>query len=653
MTLRRQLFLSLSLMFIALLAASIAINLYNARRQLHERMAENVQDTAAFLAFTISHAANSNTSANNQKAAIESMVNVIFDRGHYNTVIYQDTQGQSVAERRKPVQSTTVPNWFIHWLTIENPVANADAISGSSQQGSVQVIASPDFAYKELWDIFCEQMLLLGFICTATYLLSSLALTVLLKPLQRVEEQAAAICERHFIEQQPLPKTRELRRVVEAINRMSRKLKIIFHEQLALTESLRAQSFLDPVTGLSNRREFNARLQAVTDSETGNGGCLMILQVSDFGRYNLQYGHEAGDECLRAVAGQLQSLTADVPDAIVSRRAGADFAVYLPRENQERAKTLASQVIAQTAELALLFNHQVHIGVACCENLRADHRLLSEADMALRQAQARGQSDWQLYQEGDIVQIAHEARQWYATLNRVLQDHQVTFHFQSMFRGDEYQAIAAEVFCRIHVQEKLICAGIFLPMAERFGMAEAFDRLIIDEVRTRSEAAKCETPICINLSPRSVRTTDFVDWLSSYLTEHPTFARRLIIETSEHLVRTGDEHVRYLCDMLHRHNARLSLDHFGIHSAAFGYLHSLPLDFLKIDRSFIRDIHLNMDNQFYVQSLVQIAHSCEIMILAEGVENTQEWECLRNLGIDGGQGYLLGKPDDKINTVRS
>jgi EAL domain-containing protein (putative c-di-GMP-specific phosphodiesterase class I) len=79
----------------------------------------------------------------------------------------------------------------------------------------------------------------------------------------------------------------------------------------------------------------------------------------------------------------------------------------------------------------------------------------------------------------------------------------------------------------------------------------------------------------------------------------------------------------------------------------------LPLDFLKIDRSFIRDIHLNPDNQFYVQSLVQIAHSCEIVILAEGVENALEWDCLRQLGIDGGQGYLLGRPDSKINTARS
>jgi diguanylate cyclase (GGDEF)-like protein len=648
MTLRRQLFLSLTLMFIALLAASITINLYNTRRHLDDQMVDRAQDTATFLAFSIS-----NTGVDNKKAAVETAINITFDRGHYNAIIYQDTQGKSIVERRKPAQSSAVPNWFSNWLTISPPVSSADVLSGWSQQGRVQVIVSPDFAYQELWQVFYKQLLLLGLICALAYLLSSFALNLLLKPLQRVEAQAAAICERHFIEQQPLPKTRELRQVVEAINRMSRKLKVIFFEQLALTEGLRAQSFLDPVTGLSNRREFNARLQAVTDSETGNGGCLMILQISEFGRYNLQFGHESGDECLRAVASQLQGLTADVPDAIVSRRAGADFAIYLPRENQERAKTLGSQLIAQIADLAVLFNYQIHIGIACCINLRADHRLLAEADMALRQAQSRGKSDWQLHEEGDIEQIAQEARQWYATLNRILQSRQISFHFQPMFLREDNQALASEIFSRISLHDKLVPAGIFLPMAERFDMAEAFDRLIIDEVRTRSEAAHCDTPICINLSPRSVRTKDFVDWLAIYLEEHSVFARRLIIETSEYLVCTGAEHVRYLCDMLHRHHARLSLDHFGIHSAAFGYLHSLPLDFLKIDRSFIRDIHLNPDNQFYVQSLVQIAHSCEIMILAEGVENTQEWDCLRHLGIDGGQGYLLGRPDSKINTARS
>jgi EAL domain-containing protein (putative c-di-GMP-specific phosphodiesterase class I) len=171
------------------------------------------------------------------------------------------------------------------------------------------------------------------------------------------------------------------------------------------------------------------------------------------------------------------------------------------------------------------------------------------------------------------------------------------------------------------VREGVIHAGIFMPMAERFDMAESFDRLIIDAARTSSEAASCKVPLCINLSPRSVITRPFVDWLDNYLREHSLFAKQLIIETSEYLMCSGREHVRYLCEVLHRHGAKLSLDHFGIYSGAFGYINSLPLDYIKIDRCFIRDIHLDQDNQFYVRSLVQIAHCHDIIVLAEGVEN--------------------------------
>lgn len=648
MTLHRQLFLSLTLIFLVMLTASLTVNLYNAQRHLRDKMILHARDTATSLAYSISKSV-----AEKKGSAADSIIQVAFEHGDFSSITYKDIQGKTLAESRKPLLASAIPSWFLLLISTTPATEKANVMSEWSQIGSVTVTSDPDSANKDLWVIFCEQLALFGVAGALTYVLSNVALNILLKPLHQVEEQAAAMCERHFIEQQPLPKTRELRRVVEAINRSSRKLKIIFREQLALTESLRTQSYLDPVTGLSNRREFNARLQSVADSETGNGGCLLILQVSNFGRYNLRHGHEAGDECLRAIASKLQYLAAEAPDAIISRRAGADFAIYVPRANQERAKTIALHLVAQLAHLDILFDHQIHIGAACCEVLRADHKLLSEADLALRQAQSRGRSDWQIYQEGDVVQIAREARQWYAALTRILQDRQITFHYQPIFRLQEKEAMAAEIFCRITMHDKLICAGIFLPMADRFGMAEAFDRLIIDEARIQSEKHHCTALLCINLSPHSVRSSDFIDWLSTYLENHPIFARRLIIETSEYLVWTGADQVQHLCEILHLHGARLSLDHFGIHSAAFGYLHSLSLDFLKIDRSFIRDIHLDTDNQFYVQSLVQIAHSCEITILAEGVENLQEWECLHSMGIDGGQGYLLGKPDSKITTLRS
>jgi diguanylate cyclase (GGDEF)-like protein len=640
MTLRRQLFLSLALLFITLLTASMAVSLFNARSHLNGQMITRAKDTAISLSLSLSRA-----TEKNQTSSIESILDAFFDPRVYSSIVYTNNSGIVITQRQQAIENAGVPIWFINSIPLDEPAGAAQVMIGSRQIGTVQVVTNPGFAYIDLWSSFRELLLLFGITGLITYVLTGIALNILLRPLRRMEEQAAAICERHFVEQTNLPRQRELRQVVEAINSMSRKLKSIFHEQLTLTESLRAQSHLDPVTGLSNRREFNARLQSITDSEAGNGGSLIILQISDFGRYNLQHGHDTGDECLRAVATQLQTLSTEVPDAIISRRAGADFAVYLPRMNQERIKLLAPQLLTRLANIDILYEHAIHLGIACCDVLRPDHRLLSEADLALRQSQSQSHSSWRIYQEGDVTQIAREARQWYASLSRILQDRNLTFHYQPMFNKNTMDnMLATEVFCRINIQDKLVHAGIFLPMAERFGLAEAFDRLIIDEIRLRSEKHHNETPLCINLSPQSISSTEFVAWLTGYLGEHHAFARQLVIETSEYLIRNGTERAHLLCDMLHQHGAKLSLDHFGIHSAAFGYLHSLPLDYLKIDRSFIRDIHMNTDNQFYVQSLVQIAHSCDITILAEGVEIEQEWQCLKTLGIDGGQGYFLCRP---------
>lgn len=640
MSLHRQICISLILTMTVLLTVSVAIDLHNTRKHLLTHVGKHAEETAALLAYTLSDPAS--------KLSASALISTAFTQGPYDAIVYRSVQGDTLFEQYKPVRQLPVPAWFMSALSLTAPVAQATVLSNDIPQGSIQITANLDASYFELWHVFCRQLVLFGVVSLVLGVLCYLSLQFFLRPLRRVQQQAAAICERKFIEQQPLPKTKELRQVVDAINRMSRRLKIVFDEQLAHVENLRAQSFLDFITGLSNRRSFNTRLQSLTESEIDGCGCLMILQINDFSHYNLQHGHDAGDECLRAIATQLQAIAKHIPDSILSRRAGADFAFYLPNVDTETAKDIADKLIVSTANLSALFQHQVHIGIVCCNSLRTESQLLSKADTALRQAQAQGRSGWSLYQNGETTQIVQEAQQWYVTLNRVLQNRNIFFHFQPMFLSANRELMAVEIFSRINVREGVIPAGIFMPMAERFNMAESFDRLIIDVTRNSSEAASCKVPLCINLSPRSVITRLFVDWLDNYLREHPQFAKQLIIETSEYLMCSGHEHVRYLCEVLHRHGAKLSLDHFGIYSGAFGYINSLPLDYIKIDRCFIRDIHLDQDNQFYVRSLVQIAHSYDIVVLAEGVETLQEWECLCQLGINGGQGYLLGKPDSKI-----
>lgn len=636
MTLRRQLYLAITALFCALLLTNLAVNLYGMRERSYQEMLLHARNATLSI---------HELSAGDDAATVmATRIAVWFDSQYFQNMTYRNLSGEVIVQRNQELNIDHVPGWFVALVQLPTVHYGTDVTVDERPVGTIEVTIQPTIAYQSLWSVFREQSSLFALFIVLTYGFAHMALKLLLSPLQKVEEQAVAICERHFVEITDLPKALEVRRVAETMNCMSRRLKTVFDEQLVLTENLRAQSYLDPVTNLSNRRDFNSRLQSLAENEAGNGGCLLLLQIDDFGRYNLKRGHESGDECLRVVAAHLQTVTANTPDAIISRRAGADFAVFLPRMDQESAKLIAEQLIIRLGGLDILFEHRVHIGLACCETLQVDHRLLSEADLALRQAQSQSQSGWKLYQDGDVLQVAREARQWYATLNRVLLDRNLILHYQPMFHVDDESAGCCEVFCRITVQNQLVPAGVFLPMAERFGLAAAFDRMILEEICKQSGSQPQGMRYCVNLSPQTLLSHEFFMWLGTWLAEHAVFASQLVVETSEYLVRTGNRQVAELCKLLHRHKACLSLDHFGVHTGAFGYLRSLPLDYLKIDRSFIRGIHEDKDHQFYVQSLIQIAHSCDVTVFAEGVESQDEWECLLALGVDGGQGYYLGRP---------
>ncbi|MCC7515962.1 MAG: EAL domain-containing protein, partial [Pseudomonadales bacterium] len=581
MTLRREVFIAVTALFVVLLCSSVGTHLYGERQRLVTEMQLHAHNAATAI---------DQLSPQEDIASVMTLRADVWFRSHYfRSIKVTDLQGKVLVERAAPLDVDGAPPWFVRMVNLPEATYGTDLLQAGRPVAILQLSIQPRFAYSALWAVFCEQVLLLVVLSSLTFILSALALRWLLRPLKQLEEQAAAICDRHFVENKNLPRTRELRQVMDTMNCMSNRLRVVFDDQVALTENLRSQSFLDPVTGLSNRRDFNARLQALGESEHGYGGCLMLVQVDDFGRYNFKYGHESGDECLRVIAAHLQTMTAATPDAIVSRRSGADFAVFVPDMSMEAVDTFASQLVMQFRALDILNEHRIYVGVACCQVLQPDHRLLSEADLALRQAQSQSQSGWKLYQDGDVLQVAREARQWYATLNRILLDHNILLHFQPVFLADSAESSLCEVYCRINMQNQLLPAGVFLPMAQRFGLAAAFDRLILGEILKQSAVQPPSMRYCVNLSAQALGNQEFLRWLDEWLAAHAELAARLVVEIPAFVVVSGYRSVENLSRLLRRHNAHLSLDHFGVHSATFGYLRSLPLGFLKIDRSFVRN----------------------------------------------------------------
>ena len=614
-------------------------------------MGVHAQDTATSLGLSLSTA-----TVQGDTATIESMMDVIFDRGYYSHIYFNDLKGKKRFERSKPYNDTDIPQWFIAFVKLPQPHGNAEVLSGWQRVGELTVIAHPGYAYRDLWHIAKEQAVWFSMVILLTCLFASFALKYLLKPLTKVVEQANAICDRNFMIQEDIPRTYELRRVVEAMNRMAQKMKILFAQQVELTESLYSQARLDPLTKLSNRRDFDARFSAHLHSEESeSSGALILLQVKDFGRYNDVHSREAGDQLLTEISEKLNEVFDGMANVILARRAGADFTAFLPQvtssEAEEILDSLFVELVTSSPFNQPLMGCELHIGMAYSARVIEDKQLLQKADMALRAAQQRGPNCYQIYQEltlDEAPDTPKDAFEWRQILQQVLADRSLVLHFQPVWRVEPEILMHYEVLCRIELEGQLITAGVFLPMAERYGLLEEFDQLIIDLLSELEVVGHQQVPFSVNLSLQSIRSEKFVKQLHAKLVKNKVLAENLILEVAEYIVRVAESPLKRMIDLLTPLGVGFSVDHFGCGAAAFSYLDSLQLQFLKVDRNYVEGIDSNSDNQFFIRSVEQIAQSKEICLLVEGVENEKEWQTLKALNIGGAQGFHLGRPSAEL-----
>lgn len=661
MSLLRQIILSITVLILLLMSGNLVVSVHNARDYFSDQLSVHAQDTATSLGFTISSAAQAK-----DLATVNSMMDAIFDRGYFRQISYKDLSGKVLADRQQPIAIEGVPQWFIDWLALPQPSGTAEVVSGWYRLGAIEVVAHTGFAYRDLWRVFMEQLWLAVATATLSYLFAGLFLAYLLRPLKRVEKQAEAICRREFPVQERLPRTPELRRMVLAMNRMVNKIKTMFEEQLDLTERLHRKSNIDPVTELPNRRDFDARFESFIKSEQGGGhGLLVLLQISGLLDLNRTQGREAGDQCLRDIAERLREALAEIPSAIVSRRGGADFCAFVPSIEVDASRQLLTELHQHIVQLSWFEQYndlQLHAGAVYSETVTLGNQLLGQADLLLRQQQQQGDSSWALAEQSDS---AYTSGEWRQLLQEVIQRQALHFHFQPVFTAgvvvisptaeSEPQVMMVEAFCRITDNEQVIPAGQFWPMVERHQLGEQVDRLVIEKMAIQLSApapAKASgARICVNIGSASICSEEFMHWLLMFLEHQPQVARRLIFEVPEKAIATAEQRVREFVLAVKALGVECSLDNFGSSNIAYHYLQSIPFDYIKIDRCCITQLDQRQDNQFYVKSLVQMAHSCDLRVIAEGIETEAEWHSVAALGFDGGQGYFLAEPSAATSEI--
>ena len=650
MTLYRQLVVIIIALFTACFLASVSISTGNLRSFIEEQLESHAQDTATSLGLSLSPYMQSNDTA-----VMSSMVDAIFDRGYYRTISVIAVDGGPLIERSNPVTSEGVPSWFVDYIDLRLPAAEAMVMSGWKQAATVVVASHPGYAYQELWENCFDTFLLFSLTAVAAILLGILAVHLLLKPLKRVEEQAEAICQQNFVIQEKLPQTRELRRVVEAMNRLAGKIDEIFTEQSSTTERLREQAYKDPVTGLGNRRYFDRQLQASLESREGSsGGIVLLLELSHLVDINTTSGFQAGDVLLHRTAELIQNRLADFRTYFISRISGAGFGIVVEginnRESDALANALGRDLLQLHMENLVEDRNISHIGLTMWNPGDSMSSVLAEADSALRAAQVSGDNAWHRYKPtSETPRSIPGAAQWHSFLKQAVSSANAVLCAQPVleFTNSGDKVLHREIFLRLPDKNGgFMAAGIFMPMAERTGLATEMDRLAIGKLLDYLSANPADhSRYAINLTATSLHDTALVDWICRQLQANPGRGQRIAIEFPEIGVLQNIPNTRTVVDRLSELGCNLGIDHFGCGFNSFGYLRSLKVNYLKIDGGYTRNINRKTDNQFLVKSLANTAHSVDIRVFTEAVESEEELDAIRLLNVDGVQGYLIGNPE--------
>ncbi|ODS24795.1 hypothetical protein AB835_01705 [Candidatus Endobugula sertula] len=370
----------------------------------------------------------------------------------------------------------------------------------------------------------------------------------------------------------------------------------------------------------------------------------MLVQVGDLPLINREGGRQRGDDYLNGIAERLTQALHSFPDHMLSRHSGADFAIFVPAIAEIESQELMEFVYSRLHETDRSGDEMqsVYVGALFIPKLRDSDNFMALADVALSHAQNE-QKTGCYWHKVDKSERSLSAREWSELIQRGIEEKSVSFHFQPVWRliHGEKRLLFNEAMVRMNVDGTEYPAGHFMPMATRFNMLPAIDCLVLKQlVNNQNELPEY---LCINLSIASIEDVNFLAILEQFL-DNSSLAPRVTFELPASALSFAKKSVRRFVTMVKSKGAGFSLHHFGKGSSEFDYLQTLSLDYLKIDRCFVQNIEHDNDARFFICSLVGIARSCDVTVLAEGVETETQWQMLIDLGVQGGQGYWLGEP---------
>jgi diguanylate cyclase (GGDEF)-like protein/PAS domain S-box-containing protein len=412
-------------------------------------------------------------------------------------------------------------------------------------------------------------------------------------------------------------------------------------------------AYFDALTGIPNRTLLEDRSKRVLAEARQAGTCvaLLFIDLDRFKTINDSLGHVVGDQLLQGVAERLRRLSRETDT--VSRLGGDEFLLLLTVNDASDAAREAQTLLAAIAEPYVIGGHSLRItpsiGIALFPKDGTSFAdLLKCADVAAYKAKESGRGTFHFFtpemNAGALEKLALEN-----ALRHALTNNELVLHYQPQIALINRQVVGVEALIRWqHPEKGLISPATFIPLAEESGLIAPIGEWVLREAcrqnRLWQKARILSAPISVNLSARQFSLGNVLDLVSSVLADTELPASRLELEITEGLLVQDAETTLSMLKALKAHGVRIAVDDFGTGYSSLSYLKRFPLDRLKIDQSFVRDLVTNRDDQAIASAIINLGSSLGLAVIAEGVETAEQLAILRSLGCNEAQGYLFARP---------
>lgn len=643
MTLSKQLFLTVFIILIGLFGGMSYFTLENTQKFVQKQLAQNAQDIANTLSFSVAPSLKNDDFANAKR-----IIDALFQSGYYQNIKLISSNDVELINLVNEQDDFDVPDWFTYIVNIMPAVKQAYVFDGTTPLGKVFVQCHPGFAYEQAYETMKEGVYLLIGITLLVMTLGSALLYFLLSPLREIKKQAKLITRKNFYKIKSIPWASDLRSMVQAMNYLSARLSSLFEKQQKLVKHLQEKAYHDGLTGLKNTLWLKHKLYQLKKNKESGQGLYLLLELVDFKSYNDQFGRIDGDQVLIQTARLLETNFKNEFNPIIARIEGACFAVVLLNKTLEEAQNIAvhiSALFGQYTQIAMMSSNAIgHAGIALFNYNEKELDISKKVSNALIQAKKEGINNCVIYQE--TKQIAVKLRtdtQWKKLLTLSLKEKKIFCDFEIIKMHTHAENEYVECLARLEVAENnILLAQEWIYIAQKLQMIHQVDLMIFSNIIEKMKAEPISHKhYFINLSSETLLQPYYPeDMLSRALSMGP-LKENIIIELSEYELIRHLEVLKPILEKLTQAGLKLCIDHFGANVNQLHYMQDLPISYIKICPVFTQSLVTHVENQMLVKTFIDIAHSVKAKAIAKRIEHQEDMLILNKIGIDGVMGFVV------------